>query len=125
MSFANGLLALLVCIRGYSFGRGFGVVDRAIYTHEHRRSFCMGAPHPSPHFRTDALLSSQSVSNIFVKSSMPLLILSVFYPGFMTNVYQKGDQLIVIHSHQVQPPVMPRKYRVIPTGIPLGEGEGD
>ena len=55
---------------------------------------------------------------------MSLLILSVFYPGFMTNVYQKGDQLIVIHSHQVQPPVMPRKYRVIPTDIPLGGGEG-
>lgn len=54
-----------------------------------------------------------------------LIILSVFYPGFMTNVYQKGDQLIVIHSHQVHLPVMPRKYRVMPTDIPLeGRGQG-
>lgn len=27
----------------------------------------------------------------------------------MENVYHEGDQLVVIHSHELHPPAMPRK----------------
>ena len=33
------------------------------------------------------------------------------YAGFMSNIYHEGDKLVIIHSHEVHPPVMPRKYK--------------
>jgi len=30
----------------------------------------------------------------------------------MANVYHEGDRLVVIHSHELHPPVMPRKYNL-------------
>lgn len=28
----------------------------------------------------------------------------------MANVHHEGDRVIVIHSHEIHPPVLPRKY---------------
>ena len=35
--------------------------------------------------------------------------LCLFWTGFMTNVYHDGDRLLVVHSHELQPPALPRK----------------
>ena len=49
----------------------------------------------------------------------------------MANVYQEGDRLVVIHSHELHPPVMPRKYNLScgcggtgSKGGGRGEGQG-
>ena len=34
----------------------------------------------------------------------------------MANVYHEGDRLVVIHSHELHPPVMPRKYNSVSCG---------
>ena len=36
------------------------------------------------------------------------------YAGFISNIYHEGDKLVIIHSHEVHPPVMPRKYKSLP-----------
>ena len=33
------------------------------------------------------------------------------YAGFMSNIYHEGDKLVIIHSHELHPPVMPRKCK--------------
>ena len=40
---------------------------------------------------------------------MSIICIHLFRTGFMENVYHEGDQLVVIHSHELHPPAMPRK----------------
>lgn len=32
------------------------------------------------------------------------------FAGFMANVFHEGDRLLVIHSHELQLPALPREY---------------
>ena len=34
----------------------------------------------------------------------------MFLEGFKEHVYHEGDQLVLIHSHELPLPAMPRKY---------------
>ena len=45
----------------------------------------------------------------------------------MANIYHEGDRLLIIHSHELHPPVMPRKYNlwVWWQGAGKEEGEGN
>lgn len=40
---------------------------------------------------------------------MSMICFHLFHTGFLENVYHEGDQLVVVHSHELHPPAMPRK----------------
>ena len=47
------------------------------------------------------------------------------FVGFMENVYHEGDRVIVIHSHELHPPALPRKYNEFSHNKIQGNGGGD
>ena len=38
---------------------------------------------------------------------------SLCISGYKDQVYRKGDKLVVVHSHELHPPALPRKYSII------------
>lgn len=45
--------------------------------------------------------------------TMTSVCTSLFISGYKDQVYRKGDKLVVVHSHQLHPPALPRKYSII------------
>ena len=45
--------------------------------------------------------------------TMTCVCTSLFISGYKDQVYRKGDKLVVVHSHELHPPALPRKYSII------------
>lgn len=45
--------------------------------------------------------------------TMTSVCTSLFISGYKDQVYRKGDKLVVVHSHELHPPALPRKYSII------------
>ena len=44
--------------------------------------------------------------------TMTSVCTSLFISGYKDQVYRKGDKLVVVHSHELHPPALPRKYSI-------------
>lgn len=37
----------------------------------------------------------------------------LFFAGFKEQIFHEGDKLVVVHSHELHPPALPRKYSIV------------
>lgn len=58
------------------------------------------------HFKLSVAIEKHSYNDLTVCTSL-------FISGYKDQVYRKGDKLVVVHSHELHPPALPRKYSII------------